>query len=147
MTSVRSIATGRRLPTTGIIGMVEEPEQQQHRHDDRDHASHEERLDDGALTAVGEEQHEGDDDDGDGDGDGEQHQPQRCGNHAKRAMDAVGPRLLPDGVLIEPFAVGGLLARRLRLNGLERPEQLDALRADLLAESAGLHTWPLPMDH
>jgi hypothetical protein len=53
-------------------------------------------------------------------------------------MDAVDPRLLPDGGLIEPLAVSRLLARCLRLNGLERPEQLDAPRADLLAQGAGL---------
>ena len=78
----------------------------------RYHRPHEERLHDGPLATVGEEQHVDEDDEG---GE-EQHQPQRCRDDADGAVDPVAARLLPVRRLVEPLAVRGLLGGRLRID-------------------------------
>ena len=54
----------RQAADAGVIRVVEEPEQEQHRADHHRDPTHHRRLDEGALAAVGEEQHEDEDDPG-----------------------------------------------------------------------------------
>ena len=69
------------------------------------------------------------------------------GDHTLGAVHAVGPRILAILALVEPFAIGRLLGRRARLDGLQGAEQGDSPRVVALAEAAGLHPRPLLVHH
>ena len=99
-------------------------------------------LDDRALAAVGEEEHEREDHARDE----EEHDPELGRDHADGAVDAIEPRFLARGGLVEPLVVGGLLGRRLRLHGLQRAEQPHAPRVDRVSLRAGAHPVPLAVD-
>ena len=127
----------------GVVRVVEEPEEQQRRRDHDRHAAHHRRLHDGALGAVGEEQHEHEDDRRAE----QQHDPQRHRDHPLGAVGAVGARVLAVGALVEPLRVRRLLGGGPRLDGPERAERGDTPWIDRVAEGARLHLRPLLVDH
>ena len=104
----------RQAADAGVIRVVEEPEQEQHRADHDGDPTHHRRLDEGPLAAVGEEQHEDEDDPGRE----EQHDPERHRDHALGAVRAVVAGRFAVGRLVEPFAVRRLLGSSLRLRPL-----------------------------
>ena len=108
----------------GVERVVEERQEQQHRHDHRRDRAHQHPLRHGALAAVGEEQHV----DEDHAGDEEEDDPERRRDHADGAVDPVAACLLARRRLLEPLVVGGLLTRGLRLDAAHRAEQLQAPR-------------------
>jgi len=74
----------------GVERIVERGEQEQQRRDHGDDRRHQQRLDDRALPAVGEEERVDEDDRPDE----EEHDPERRRDHPDRAVDTVLPRLL-----------------------------------------------------
>ena len=121
---------------------VEELDQQQHRGEGRRHTSHEHTLGDGPLGAVGEEEHVADDHDREQDED----DPERRWDDAFRPVDAVDSGSLAVGRVVEPLVEGGLLHRRLGLEGAHGAEELDAPGVDIAHGVPGLRLRPLDVD-
>ena len=123
-------------------GPIEGRQQQQQHGDHRGDGTHQHPLGHGALAAVGEEEHVGEDHRRDE----EEDDPELRGDHPDRPVDPVAARLLTGRRLVEPLVVRRLLAGGARLDAADRAEQLQGPRVRSVADGAVLHARPLDAD-
>jgi hypothetical protein len=96
--------------------------EQEQEHGDHQHdRSHEQGLSNWPFLGIRKEEHVHEDHDRNE----EEHDPERDRDDPDRSVRAIEARLLACGRLAEPLVVGGLFARGLRLDALQRAEERD----------------------